>query len=131
MKVSVIAAVLAVGLQSLVQAQDIHAVQGLFCNTRSQIDSAVGHMMAGLHPLQAAELENAESVACVYADKVTYLVTTPFIVGEGFVQVPVAIYEAILVGVRVGDSVRPVAPPATIFFVTDRRLEGAVAKGDV
>lgn len=131
MRVSVFAALFALGLQSLVQAQDVHAVQGLFCNTRNQIDSAVGHMVAGLDPRQAAELENVESVACVFADRVAYLVMEPFIVGESFVQGPVAIYEAMLVGVLVGNQVRPVAPPVTIFFVTDRRLEGAVSKGDV
>ena len=131
MRVGLFAAAFAVGLQSLVQAQDVHAVQGLFCNTRNQIDRAVGHMVAGLDPRQAAELENVESVACVYADKVAYLVTTPFIVGEGSVRGPGAIYEAILVGVLVGNTVRPVAPPVTIFFVTHRRLEGAVSKGNV
>jgi hypothetical protein len=131
MRVGVFAAVFAAGLLSPVQAQDVHAVQGLFCNTRDQIDSALGHMVAGLDPRQAAELENVESVVCVYADKVTYLVTTPFIVGERFVHDPVAVYEAILVGVLVGDQVRSVAPPVTIFFVTDRRLHGAVSKGKV
>lgn len=131
MKEICFAAVVAVGLGSVAQADEMHAVQGLFCNTRTQIDSAMGHMLDGVGPRQAAELENGDSVACVYADRVKYVVTLPFIVGESFLTVPVTTYEATLIGVLVGDRLRPVVPPVTIFFVTDKRLEGALAKSGI
>lgn len=42
-----------------------------------------------------------------------------------------AIYEADLIGVIVGGRVRLVAPPVTIFFVTDKRPKGAVSTRDL
>lgn len=111
------------------QANQGHVLHGLFCNTESQIDESLAHMSLNLAPQAVVELMNEEKVACVLADKVQYMIIRPFIIGEINRGISLIKYRATLIGVLVGENIRPVEPPVQIFFITTKRLTGAAALG--
>lgn len=111
------------------QAKQGHVLHGLFCNTEAQIDESLAHLSLNLAPQAAVELTNTKEIACVLADKVQYMVIRPFIIGGINRGIPLTKYQATLVGVLVGENIRPVEPPVPIYFVTPERLEGATALG--
>jgi hypothetical protein len=96
-------------------------LQGLFCNTKAQLDRALARMGSGLDPHLAAEIENRDAVSCTYVDRLHYLVRHP-------VRVGAVKYEASLTGVVVGGEVRPVSPPARIFFATPEPIAAAAVE---
>ncbi len=101
-------------------------LQGLFCNSEAQIDGTLAHIRQGLSPYSAVEFANRGEVVCTYVDRLRYVVERPVDIGRtGSSFAPVK-YRATLVGVWVGDNLRPVAPPVEIFFVTPGRIVGAV-----
>ena len=98
-------------------AQELR-LQGLFCNAEDQLDRALARMGRGLDPHLAAEIENRDSVACTYVDRLHYLVRHP-------VRVGTAKDEASLTGVVVGGAARPVSPPVRVFFATPEPIAAA------
>jgi hypothetical protein len=129
MKKLFLAALLAGLFGASAQANQGHVLHGLFCNTEDQIDESLAHMSRNLPPQAVVELMNEKMVACVLADKVQYMVIRPFIIGETDRGTSLIKYQAMLVGVLVGENVRPVEPPVQIFFITTERLMGVVAQG--
>jgi hypothetical protein len=107
-----------------------HAFQGLFCNTEGQLEETIGYVRTGLTVQAATEVTNRTAVVCVYADRVSYVVIRPFIIGRlesgGTVLFK---YQATLVSVLVGDNQCPVRPPVPIFFALPERLSGAPTAG--
>jgi len=107
-----------------------HELHGLFCRTEAQVVEAFGRMRSGLGIHAAVALGNRDEVACVYADRIEYVVVRPFIIGSlrhqgnAFMR-----YEATLVGVRVGSRLRPVEPAVRIFFAQPDRLSDAIVIG--
>lgn len=123
-----IVAVLALG--SYAKAEQRHALHGLFCNTEEQIDQTLTHMRGGLPLWSAANMTNGDEVVCVYADRIHYVITSPAVIGEAWLDgLMLQKYEATLVGVLVGGNLRPVEPSVQIFFVRGDRLPGAVVMG--
>lgn len=112
------------------EAEESHALRGLFCRTEAQIVETFGHMTANRGPGAAVEMTNRDEIACVYADRIDYVVVRPFIIGQvrhngvSFVE-----YEATLTGVRVGGNLRPIEPAVRVFFVQPDRLPGAIVLG--
>ena len=108
--------------------EQTYRVHGLFCNTEDQVDEALGHMSGSVPPRVAAELTNDEEIVCTYVDLLHFIVEQPVIIGEIPGALPLVKYEAKLVGVVVGASVRPVSPPAPVFFIAHERLPGSVVE---
>ena len=108
--------------------EQTYRLRGLFCNTEDQIDEALGYMSRNVAPRAAAELTNDDEIVCTYVDLLHYIVEQPVVIGEIPGALPLVKYEAQLVGVVVGGNIRPVSPPARVFFVIHERLAGAVAE---
>ena len=113
---------------STAAGEQTHQLRGLFCNTEGQLDEALGHMSRNVSPRAAAELTNAEEIFCTYVDLLHYIVERPRIVGEIPAEVPLVKYEGELVGVIAGGRMRPVSPPARVFFILRDRLPNAVTE---
>jgi hypothetical protein len=124
-----LAAALALAGGSAVRADDgAFGLQGLFCNSEAQIDGTLAHIRKGLSPHTAVELANRNAVVCTYVDRLGYVVEGPVDIGRtGSSFAPVK-YRGMLVGVRVGDNLRPVAPPVEIYFVTPGRIVDAAVE---
>ena len=75
-------AFIAVAFGVSAHAKTNHVLHGLFCNTEAQIDETVAHMALKLTPRAAVELTNEKMIACVWADKVQYMIASPFIINE-------------------------------------------------
>jgi hypothetical protein len=105
-----------------------YRLRGLFCNTERQVDEALDYMSRRVSPRIAAELANDGEIVCTYVDLLHFVVEQPLIIGEIPGALPLVKYEAKLVGVVVGASVRPVSPPAIVFFATTERLRGSVVE---
>lgn len=128
MKQIVVSIAAAMAISGGAQAEQRHALHGLFCNTEAQIEQTLAHMRGGVPPQFAARMVNEHMVVCVYADRIQYVITGPANIGQALLRgVMLVKYEATLVGVLVGGNLRPVEPPARIFFVSGDRLPGAVA----
>jgi hypothetical protein len=97
-------------------------LQGLFCNTEAQIDAALAHIGQGRTPRAAGGLVNSGGAVCTYVDRLHYVVDRPMEIGENRSIAPLVKYRGMLVGVTVGDRLRPVIPPVEIFFITPERL---------
>jgi len=67
---------------------------------------------------------NRDSVVCVVATDIDYMIVRPRSLGEGHQPPGLARYAGTLVGVLVGDNPRPVDPPIEMFFVPDTPLPG-------
>src|SRR5262249_15921882 len=90
------------------QADEAHRLQGLFCNTEAQIDQALADIASGASPLRAAALANRDTVVCTYINRIEYLIARPVAIGDA----ALVKYRGALVGVLVGDTLRPVSPEA-------------------
>jgi hypothetical protein len=108
--------------------EQAHRLRGLFCNTEDQVDEALGHMGRSVPPRVAAELANDDEIVCTYVDLLHFIVEQPLIIGEIPGTPRLLKYEAKLVGVVVGASVRPVSPPAPVFFIARERIPGSVVE---
>lgn len=113
---------------STAAGEQTHQLRGLFCNTEGQLDEALSHMSRNVAPGAAAELTNDEEIVCTYVDLLHYIVERPRIIGEIPAEFPLVKYEGELVGVIVGGRVRPVSPPARVFFILRDRLPDAVTE---
>ena len=96
----------------------------------TEIREASDHLRTGLPAALVAEVMNREAVHCVYADRIDYVVTQPYVIDEDS-RGGLFTYEATLTGIQVGDSLRPIAPPLPIYFVRPDRIPEAVAAGKV
>ena len=116
-KTLTLAACLALTLHSAALAQDQPLrLQGLFCNSEEQIDGALGFMSQGQTPQAATALTNTNEVVCTYVDELRYVVEHPVEIWQNKSAVAAAKYKGMLTGVVVGQRLRPVSPPAEIFF---------------
>jgi hypothetical protein len=106
------------GLADQPRADDGLVLQGLFCNTEAQIDGALALFGRGRSLPVAAEIANVDEVACTYVDALHYLVADPVEIAERPGRFLLPKYRARLVGVIAGDQLRPVSPPAEVYFVT-------------
>ena len=122
-------ALIAVSFGVSAHAKSSHVLHGLFCNTEAQIDEAIAHMALNFTPRAAVDLTNEKVIACVLADRVQYMITHPFMIGERSGGLSLIKYQATLVGILVGGNIRPLEPPVQIFFVLPERLDGATVLG--
>lgn len=105
------------------QGDEVRRLQGLFCSTEAQIDRALAAIATGVSPRRAADLANRDAVVCTYVDRIEYLIARPVALGDA--AQPMVKYRGALVGVQVGDALRPVTPEAELYFVTPRQVAGA------
>ena len=124
LSVAIVAAALAAGGSAL--ADEAQRLQGLFCNSEAQIDQALADIAAGLSPRRAADLANRDAVVCTYVDRIAYLIARPVALGDA--ALPLVKYRGVLVGVLVGEALRPVTPEAELYFLTPRQVAGAVVE---
>ena len=110
-------------------ADEVRRLQGLFCNTEAQIDRAVAHIAAGLSPRRAAEIANRDDIVCTYIDRIEYVIAGPVALGD--TSMPLVKYRGALVGVVVGDALRPVIPEAELYFVTPREIAGVAVERQI
>jgi hypothetical protein len=117
-------------LASNVQASQTYILHGLFCNTEAQAKQVISHSMKLHSLLVAVEMINAESIVCVVADKIKFMVIHPVLINTNKQQdLSLTLYEATLVGVLVGENPRPVKPPMQTFFFVNGQLTGAATQG--
>ena len=109
---------------SLAQDQPLR-LQGLFCNTEWQLDSALAHMSQGQTPRAAAELVNKSEGVCNHIDLLHYVVEHPEEIWQNKVAVDATKYKGTLSGVVVGGQVRSISPPIEIFFAVPERIASA------
>lgn len=121
LSLATVAAVLAAASPAL--ADEAQRLQGLFCNTEAQIDQALADIAGGVSPRQAADLANREAVVCTYVDRIEYLIARPVALGD--IALPLIKYRGALVGVLVGDALRPVTPEAELYFLTPQQVADA------
>ncbi len=125
MKIAVLTVLLALASVADSSADDAHLVRGLHCKTEAQVDAAIAFIQQGTPPLFAAELLNRDEVACVFADRIGYLIEHPVMLGRSDHRgVSLIKYEGTLVGVLVGQNPRPVEPPLHLYFVVPEPLPG-------
>jgi hypothetical protein len=103
-------------------AAGVAVQEGVFCNRETQLDAVVAGMGLGLHPRHAVEIVNGDTISCTYVDVLAYLLEAPEAL-DG--SAPMPRYRADLVGVLVGGRLRPVSPPAEVFFIAPLGLTGA------
>ncbi len=120
LSIATFAAALATGSALADEAQRL---QGLFCNTETQIDQALANIAAGVSPRAAADLANRDAVVCTYVDRIEYLIARPAAYGEA--APPLVKYRGALVGVLVGGALRPITPEVELYFLTPRQVVGA------
>jgi len=124
MKVPGLAVLAALVAAPAAAADRPQVVHGLHCRTEAQVDRAIDLIRHDVPPRIAAEMLNRNEVACVFADRIWYMVEGPAIIGviqhRGRLLVK---YEGTLVGVLVGENPRPVEPPLRIYFVLPERLQ--------
>jgi hypothetical protein len=103
-------------------------LQGLFCNAEDQLDRVLGLMGRGLDPQRATAAENRDAVVCTYVDRLRFVLRDPVRLAEDHHFVPTVKYEATLIGVVVGDALRPVSPPVRLFFVTPQPIAATLVE---
>lgn len=119
-----VAAALAAGGSALAnEAQRLH---GLFCNTEAQIDQAIADIAAGVSPRLAADRANRDAVVCTHVDRIEYLIVRPVALGDP--ALPLVKYRGVLVGVLVGDALRPLSPEVELYFLTPQQVAGSAAE---
>lgn len=120
-----LAALIAIASTGASHAGEQPLLTGLYCKTESQVDAAIDAIHDGITPLLAAELLNREEVACVFADRIQYVIEHAVMLGRSDRRgVSLIKYEGTLVGVLVGNNPRPVEPPVHLYFVVPKPLPG-------
>jgi hypothetical protein len=107
-------------------ASEAQRLQGLFCNTEAQIDQARADIALGVSPRRAADRANRDGVVCTYVDRIEYLIARPVALGDP--ALPLVKYRGALVGVMVGDALRPVTPEVELHFLTPQYVAGAATE---
>jgi len=111
------------------QARQTHILHGLFCNTEAQAREALTYLGQNISLQAAVKMTNENSVACVIANKVQYMVVHPIFIDTMKQNgLSLTMYEATLVGVLVGENPRPVEPPVRTFLVLNELLKGATTQ---
>ena len=117
----------ALPLATTAEAKDGQVLRGLFCNTRAQLIETLDHLKSVSTLATAVAMTNQTDVVCVHAYRIKYMLIDPVIIGHREIDgQPLALYEASLIGVLVGDDPRPIAPPLRMFFVPMDEVSGAV-----
>lgn len=130
MKTVALAASLVIASAAAADVGGHHLVSGLHCKTEAQVDAAIDAIHRGIPPLLAAELLNRDEVACVFADRIRYMIEQPVMLGQSKHRgVSLIKYEGTLVGVLVGKNPRPVDPPLRLYFVVPEPLPGVAEAG--
>ena len=125
MKIAALAALITIASTSGSHADGAHLVTGLHCKTEAQVDAAIDAIHKGTPPLLAAEMLNGDEVACVFADRIWYVIDHPVMLGQSDHRgVSLIKYEGTLVGVLIGTNPRPVEPPLHLYFVVPEPLPG-------
>lgn len=105
------------------RAEPSSALRGLFCNSRDQLNDTIDRLSTVSSLETSVSITNREEVVCTFAYAISYVVAHPAVIDrrshEGKL---LAIYEAQLIGVQVGDNLRPISPALKIFFVPMDRL---------
>ncbi|WP_192364920.1 hypothetical protein [Mesorhizobium mediterraneum] len=124
MKTLLTCALLATLLQSnhSIAGEATHRLFGLFCNTEAQLDETLAHIRRNLSPRAAIAIVNEDAVVCNNVDQIEYALIHLVDIGRVRGLVPLVKYRGTLVGVVVGQRLRPVEPPVTVFFVAPDRL---------
>jgi hypothetical protein len=130
MKTAGLAALLMIASTTGSFAEGAHAAHGLYCRTEAQVNAAVAAIQRGVPPPLAAELVNRDEVACVYADRIWYVIDQPAMIGQAkHGGVSLIKYEGMLVGVLVGKNPRPIEPPVHLYFVVPEPIPGVAEAG--
>jgi hypothetical protein len=99
-------------------AEPAHALRGLFCNTAEQLQTTIARAGYARTLAIATQVTNENEIVCTLATEIRFAITHPartrlqVLNGES-----VVLYQAILVGIRVGKVTRPVSPPLNIHFL--------------
>ena len=128
-RLSLSLAAAAATLGAAAPAAEVQRLQGLFCNTEAQIDRAIASIAAGLSPRRAAEIANRDDIVCTYIDRIEYVIAGAVALGD--TSLPLVKYRGALVGVVVGDALRPVTPEAELYFLTPRQIAGAAIERQI
>lgn len=130
MKSFVTALALFLAFGSGAEAKQGHILRGLFCNNRAQLQETLDHLARTKTMAIAVAMTNRDSVVCVHAYLIRYMVVRPVIIGHRQVNgQPLTLYQASLIGVLVGGNPRPVVPPVNMFFVAMDEVPDAAAEG--
>ena len=88
------------------EAGQTRILHGLFCTTEAQAREAIAHFGRNISLQAAVQITNEKDIACVIADKVRYMVIRPALIDTiDSNGLSLALYEATLVGVLVGEII--------------------------
>lgn len=99
-------------------AEPALALRGLFCNTADQLQSTIAHAGHAATLALATQVTNENEIDCTLATDIRFAITHPartqlhVLHGKSLV-----LYQATLVGIRVGNVTRPISPPLKIHFL--------------
>ncbi len=112
-----------VALATAAMAQNANAgegqfLRGLFCNTKAQVEETLANIGQTRTLALAVALVNNPEIVCTFATEIQFMVQHPVVVDKRlhFGQ-QLTLYQALLVGVLIGDNPRPVSPPMVTFFI--------------
>ena len=109
----------------------VSRIQGLFCNSEAQLDETLTHIGRNVPPRAAIAIVNKDAVVCNHVDQIEYALIRVVNIGRVRGLVPLVKYRGTLVGVVVGQRLRPVEPPVTVFFVAPDRLTAISVERDL
>jgi hypothetical protein len=118
LSIAAVAAVVSAGGPSF--ADEVHSLQGLFCNTEAQIDNALAGIANGVSLRRAADLANRDAVVCTYVDRIEFLIVRPVVLSTA--TIPLVKYRGSLIGVSVGGVLKPVTPASEVYFLTTEQI---------
>ena len=127
---SALLAILVQGNSSLA-GEASHRLAGLFCNTEAQLDETLTLIGRTLSPGAAIAIVNKDAVVCNNVDQIEYALIHVVDIGRAREPIPLVRYRGTLVGVVVGQRLRPVDPPVTVFFVTPSWLAAIRVERDL
>jgi hypothetical protein len=96
-----------------------HALRGLFCNSRADLEATLDRLGDVKLLATAVAITNRDAIVCTFAYAIKYKVIHPVMIArrnhDGGI---LPLYEADLIGVLVGNNARPVEPSLKIYFVS-------------
>jgi hypothetical protein len=112
-------------------AEGRHLLQGVFCNSQGQLEQTLTNPRWESNPKLAVELANIDGVVCTFIDRLHYVVLYPSIIGRPQGGDGPIMYSGILVAVLASGQMRPVDPPARVFFAPGSQLHDLAAEGRI
>ncbi len=113
-------------LSEFAHAGKAHMLNGVFCQTEAQARMALELFDNGLSMPAAVMAVNHESVGCVLADSIKYVITQPVIIESGLRRgIELTLYGGRAIAILVGENPRELEPPVPIYFVLNRKLDDA------